>query len=179
MPLSCAYADCRRMRATRSPSRPAASSQLTALASANLGSSAGGLHLSLIVRTLAKPKVGLAHDVKQMRFPTREGIAFLRQVLVLIVARADTLPAACYLILDALTQLARNAELSHTGCCAVSKIVQPKVVDAVLSNYVAHAMRQCCRVNMETIAKKLSCIWRKRDGVRELVLSPSRELSWN
>ena len=114
-----------------------------------------------------------------MRLPTRERVAFFSEILVLIVARADTLPAACYLILDALTQFARNAELGHTGCCAVSKVVQSKVVDAVLSNYVAHAMRQCCRVNMKAIAKKLSCIWRKRDGVRQLVLSPSRELSWN
>jgi len=64
-----------------------------------------------------------------MCLPTREGVALLSEIFVLVVPRADALATPRYLILDALPKLTRDAEFSHARSGAVAKVVQSKVAE--------------------------------------------------
>ena len=60
---------------------------------------------------------------------------------MLVVSCADALAPTCNLIQDVLSNIGGDAKFSHARSRAMPEVVQTKVVDAVLPNYVAHAMR--------------------------------------
>ena len=83
----------------------------------------------------------MAHHAQQMRLPTREGVAFLRKVFVLVVSCADALPAARHLVQHTFTNFALDAKCSHAGSRTMPEVVQSKVINTMLPNDVADAMR--------------------------------------
>ncbi len=85
--------------------------------------------------------LGLADNAQKLLLPAQQCIAFLGEVFVLVISRADRLPAPCHLIEHTVSDVLPNAEGSHARCRLMPQIMQPEVLNSVVSHHVADSVR--------------------------------------